>query len=180
MARATEAKREYNRRYYLKNKEKILAERKTPEYREKARVWEAKTYATAEGRAKRAAQSRAHYAANPGRRARETASATQWHRDHPYQTALTMKAANANQGARKHGCEGKLGLKDIQGMVDAWVPFECAYCSCQLSREKGLGIRFEIDHVIPLAKQGPNTVDNLVLCCRPCNIAKGNKIVRKY
>ncbi len=41
----------------------------------------------------------------------------------------------------------------------------CAYCGCQ----QGL----EWDHVIPLARGGPDSYDNLVRACGPCNRAKG-------
>jgi len=35
---------------------------------------------------------------------------------------------------------------------------------------------YEVDHIIPLAKGGTNTVDNYQLLCRACNIRKGVKI----
>jgi hypothetical protein len=41
----------------------------------------------------------------------------------------------------------------------------CAYCG-------GAG-RLEWEHVIPLAAGGPDTIDNLVRACRPCNATKG-------
>lgn len=31
----------------------------------------------------------------------------------------------------------------------------------------------QVDHVIPLAHGGTNDLANLVLCCGPCNVAKG-------
>jgi 5-methylcytosine-specific restriction endonuclease McrA len=36
--------------------------------------------------------------------------------------------------------------------------------------------RFEIDHIIPLAKDGSNGLDNLQLTCRRCNRSKCAKI----
>lgn len=43
--------------------------------------------------------------------------------------------------------------------------FECAYC----------GSKEEItpDHVVPIAKNGSTTIDNIVPCCRRCNSSKG-------
>jgi hypothetical protein len=41
----------------------------------------------------------------------------------------------------------------------------CAYC--------GATGRLEWEHVIPLARGGPDSIDNLVRACRPCNAAKG-------
>lgn len=47
----------------------------------------------------------------------------------------------------------------------------CHYCECELSREA-----MTIDHVIPLAKGGPNSQDNMVIACRACNEAKGDSM----
>jgi len=35
---------------------------------------------------------------------------------------------------------------------------------------------FTIDHLIPIAKGGPDTLDNCVPSCRQCNQAKGDKL----
>ena len=44
----------------------------------------------------------------------------------------------------------------------------CAYCGYKVPR-------LTIDHVIPLAKGGLHTLDNLVPACRPCNLSKGTR-----
>ncbi len=46
--------------------------------------------------------------------------------------------------------------------------YTCQYCGC---RNKDL----TIDHVIPKWAGGPNTWDNLVACCRRCNLKKADK-----
>ena len=46
----------------------------------------------------------------------------------------------------------------------------CQYCNKKLTFESAT-----VDHVIPRSKGGRNTWDNLVLCCGPCNIKKGNR-----
>ena len=33
-----------------------------------------------------------------------------------------------------------------------------------------------VDHIMPLARGGPNTLDNLQLLCARCNLAKGAKV----
>ena len=43
----------------------------------------------------------------------------------------------------------------------------CAYCGSEGT--------LEWEHIIPLARGGPDSIDNLVLACRPCNAAKGTK-----
>ena len=40
-------------------------------------------------------------------------------------------------------------------------------------------IEMTIDHVIPLSKNGPNTLENIVVCCYKCNKEKGAKLTFK-
>jgi hypothetical protein len=49
----------------------------------------------------------------------------------------------------------------------------CEYCLCTLdvSTEP-----FEIDHIIPTARGGPSTLDNLALACSGCNSAKSAQV----
>jgi 5-methylcytosine-specific restriction endonuclease McrA len=47
---------------------------------------------------------------------------------------------------------------------------KCQYCDEKLSYSLST-----IDHIIPRSKGGKNTWNNLVLCCGPCNIKKGNR-----
>ena len=44
---------------------------------------------------------------------------------------------------------------------------QCVYCG----NKKGL----TIDHVLPKSRGGKNSWTNLVTCCSPCNIKKGNR-----
>ena len=48
----------------------------------------------------------------------------------------------------------------------------CVYC-------RRSNVRLELDHVRPRAV-GSDRVDNLVACCRDCNIAKGNRPVEEF
>jgi 5-methylcytosine-specific restriction endonuclease McrA len=47
--------------------------------------------------------------------------------------------------------------------------YTCQYC--------GSIKDLTIDHVIPKSKGGTNKWDNLVTCCRKCNLKKGNKFL---
>jgi len=51
-----------------------------------------------------------------------------------------------------------------------YLPTECFYCA------KNITHRFDhtYDHVIPLAKGGKNTFDNVVDCCSNCNHLKAD------
>jgi len=46
----------------------------------------------------------------------------------------------------------------------------CQYCSKVLSK-----YHLTIDHIIPKSKGGPNNYKNCVVCCKVCNLLKGNK-----
>lgn len=47
------------------------------------------------------------------------------------------------------------------------VSNDCAYC--------GSANDLSWDHIIPMSKGGPDTADNLILCCKSCNSSKGNR-----
>lgn len=46
--------------------------------------------------------------------------------------------------------------------------YTCQYCGAK-------GRELTIDHVVPRWAGGPHTWDNLVACCRKCNLKKGDK-----
>jgi hypothetical protein len=48
--------------------------------------------------------------------------------------------------------------------------FQCGYCRTQ---EKVSGIPLTLEHIVPKAKGGQSSEDNLWLSCRLCNEAKG-------
>lgn len=52
----------------------------------------------------------------------------------------------------------------------------CEYCKAP---EVVFNFPFEVEHVIPLSRQGSNQEDNLALACRSCNLRKGNRISGK-
>lgn len=50
-------------------------------------------------------------------------------------------------------------------------PHTCFYCEKPLIYEEAT-----LDHVVPLSRGGTNNITNLVICCKVCNKAKGNKL----
>ncbi|HEY9655455.1 MAG TPA: HNH endonuclease signature motif containing protein [Crinalium sp.] len=48
----------------------------------------------------------------------------------------------------------------------------CEYCKAP---EVVFNFPFEVEHIIPLSRQGPNDAANLALACRSCNLRKGNR-----
>jgi hypothetical protein len=49
----------------------------------------------------------------------------------------------------------------------------CEYCKAP---EVVFNFPFEVEHIIPLSRQGSNHEANLALSCRSCNLRKGNRI----
>ena len=51
--------------------------------------------------------------------------------------------------------------------------YTCIYCGAK-------NIPLEVDHVIPRTKSGSNRVSNLVISCKPCNLAKSNLDLNQF
>jgi 5-methylcytosine-specific restriction endonuclease McrA len=49
----------------------------------------------------------------------------------------------------------------------------CFYCETELSE-------MTVDHVEPLAAGGTDTLQNLVIACKPCNASKGKKAIELF
>jgi len=49
----------------------------------------------------------------------------------------------------------------------------CEYCKAP---EIVFNFPFEVEHIVPLSRQGSNDEANLALACRSCNLRKGNRI----
>ncbi len=58
-------------------------------------------------------------------------------------------------------------LKENQKLVKEASEI-CAYCGCQESA-------LQWEHIIPKSRGGPDTIDNMVLCCQKCNCSKSDK-----
>ena len=64
--------------------------------------------------------------------------------------------------------EYNIDSNDIRKMFYDIYGKECKYC------EKKLNFRtIACDHIVPLSKGGPTTVENLQLICKACNTRKG-------
>ena len=71
------------------------------------------------------------------------------------------RARHANQRARQYGVVGSITVRDVRAVLKVGV---CHYC--------GSPDQLTIDHKEPMHAGGPNTRENLVACCRPCNLSK--------
>ena len=51
---------------------------------------------------------------------------------------------------------------------------KCGYCGSARAEH------YELNHIVPKSRGGADRVSNLVVCCRECNAAKGNRLVSKF
>ncbi len=133
--------------------------------REQAREWRAKNLersrelnrqATAKRRDKKREYDAVYYAAN---KQRIIERAVAWRSDRRREWAM-----KANQTAVRFGVPGKVDWRDL-------VPEDCAYCGTPCE---------SWDHVMPLSRGGPNTLDNIVPCCWPCNSDKKHRTPEEW
>lgn len=102
------------------------------------------------------AETRRLHSREYGRRYRQSAAGKQ-------AIANSDRARNANRRAASFGVYDRITTADVRKVMAA---DKCFYCN---GRDK-LGL----DHVVPLARGGPNELTNLVCCCLSCNISKRN------
>jgi Coproporphyrinogen III oxidase and related Fe-S oxidoreductases len=56
----------------------------------------------------------------------------------------------------------------------------CPYCGCTLNyQQKNTPNGAWVDHRIPYSNGGTDDQHNLIVCCRTCNISKGNRAAPK-
>lgn len=110
---------------------------------------------------KRRAASARYRAANPDK-ARD--AWMKWHAANPEANRIVQQ----NRRARKRNNGGKLS----PGLAAKLFKFQRGKCACcRVSLDDGS----HLDHVIPLALDGPNEDWNMQLLCGPCNLSKGAK-----
>jgi len=107
--------------------------------------------------------------------------AKSWHAAHPDRVRAIKKAwqdrnpdyvrANtANGRARRKNASGVHSADEIASIF-ALQRGRCANPICRASIKRG----YHRDHIIPLVLGGDNTIRNIQLLCRPCNLSKGAK-----
>ena len=69
--------------------------------------------------------------------------------------------------------QGELAGWEVRAYLLEKFGRHCAYCGKS-------DVPFELDHVLPRSRGGPNRVSNLVLSCHDCNAAKGNQTAAEF
>lgn len=143
-------------RWYARNKPEIRAARKR-RYDPQKDYAETKKWRAANSEARRV-QSRRYYEKHRAEILERNAAA---HRRNP----LLKLVRKRNYLARKRAAPGIHSAADI-GSIFGLQRGRCAYC------RSGLGRRYHVDHIEPLARGGSNWPKNLQLLCVTCNTSK--------
>jgi 5-methylcytosine-specific restriction endonuclease McrA len=56
----------------------------------------------------------------------------------------------------------------------------CRYCGLDGTATFENALIMSVDFVVPRAHKGRNDPDNLVACCRPCNMIKGKRVYDSF
>lgn len=80
------------------------------------------------------------------------------------------KAASINAQACKWALQGRISAEELRQHYVSLLPESerCYWCKRELNAKN-----LSVDHVVPLAKQGPHSLSNLAIVCRVCNMQKG-------
>lgn len=90
--------------------------------------------------------------------------------DHDTEFARLVAAPPDFRAPKPRGGRPKISRAMRRAVLDR-DDCRCQYCWSPFPREQ-----LQLDHVVPLARGGPTTRDNLVAACGPCNTAKGDRI----
>lgn len=146
-----------SRAYYAKNRDVIIARaaawnREHPERRRMHRT----------SPEKRRATDRRQYAA---RRDYEQAYQRSWHANNP----AASKVIKTRNRIRKAGQDGPVFT--AQEWTDLCNEYDNRCCACRVDEP------LVVDHVVPVIKNGPSTIDNIQPLCKMCNSRKKDKII---
>lgn len=176
-----EAKKAYDREYRKKNRAKInayMAEWRSANHEqqlalEKKRREENPRYAEnkAKWRAENADRLKAYEAERrktEKRKLATKAASEAWKKAHP------EVRRNHVRNRRAKLRDGGMLSKGIEKTLMAAQGGLCAVCRCCIA------IKFQLDHIVPVARGGRNEDDNVQLLCPPCNQSKGARPMDEF
>ena len=143
--------------YYEANKEELIAKQTSYNAANKEKIASrAKAYYEA-NKEELIAKQKAYYEAN---RQEHTDRKRVYNKKNPH----VGRTFNTNSRCKKlYNIEEKLSVKDVKNLFEAQPSCQCC----------GSTKKLELDHVQPLSKGGANTIDNIQVLCKICNMKKG-------
>ncbi len=153
---------EYNRHYYVKNKDKIRVNKAAYYANNKEQLREiSRKYQLAHCEENKK-HCKDYYEAN---KENERQRVLRWHKEHPE----AHRAACARRRARKLQAGGDHTAEDIQrqGECQKW---RCWWCGKKCKKQ------YHVDHLVPLSQGGHNGPSNIVIACPRCNLSKHDNL----
>lgn len=96
---------------------------------------------------------------------------SQLNRRKKYYSANKDKVIALN--AKRRAAEGCFTAEDIE-RLHAEQEGRCFYCGITLHGE------YQIEHIVPVSRNGTNWPNNIALTCAPCNMSKKDKLVSEW
>jgi 5-methylcytosine-specific restriction endonuclease McrA len=96
------------------------------------------------------------------------ARTSEWRAKHPERTRELARRWNATRRARKLANDSEPYTE--AEVIELWGS-DCVYCAEPYEH---------IDHVIPIARGGPDALHNVVPACARCNLSKGAKLLSEW
>ena len=154
---------EYSRRYYQKNKEKIEKTKRKYELANKEEIARKKREYEIANRDRFAERrSRSRQRRDQAHKVELVERGRRWRQENPDK----VREYKRNRRARKRGNGGRVTANEWESVLDRFNG-KCAKC--------GSAENIHMDHVVPLAKGGRHSVDNVQPLCATCNMRKHTK-----
>lgn len=83
---------------------------------------------------------------------------------------IRRNAKRHKRRALEKSAGGSYNVKEIRNLYESQNG-KCTICGLQFDN----CVKYEIDHIMPISKGGNNSIKNIQLLCRACNLIKSNK-----
>jgi 5-methylcytosine-specific restriction endonuclease McrA len=97
-----------------------------------------------------------------------------YHNDPEYH-AKRLHQGHVRRARTVHSASNPTAIRDFIKSVKSKPTAICYYC-----QERVCTKDVHFDHIIPLSKGGPHSVENLCVSCSYCNYSKNNKLLRDF
>ena len=152
---------EYNRQYYIKNRERVLARNKKWNSAHKD-VIERIVKSWVKADPERAAENTRRWRSKGNNREKDRAGCRAYQKSHPE----VFTAKNQKRRTAKTQAGGSFTAAEWKTLCKQYN-YKCLDC--------GKRRKLTADHVVPVSKGGTSNIDNIQPLCSPCNSRKGAK-----
>lgn len=161
--------RRRSREYYAKNREVLREKQRAYREENREKILAGQARYRSENREKMLAYHRSYFSAN---RARVIENAIRWAKENP------ERYADIQQRRRSRLANAETGPTDL---IALWVDQGGICPLCGVAIDEGLkwpnGMSRSLDHIIPIARGGGHTQENLQWTHLRCNISKGARML---